>query len=234
MLGEIKKSVDTASRNPNRFKLTNVEIQGRRGWMDSVGRRVETLRSQVWGLIRVNTGATEFTSTSAKPLTTTTTTMTTTQGANMTANMTTNMTTPKPTTTKTKTNANMDSFIASETAQQQQMIVRQDQELDVLGASSLLPLPRLSLSPSPSLFLSLSLSLSSKLPLTPGAARFVRIRQAPTCYGSENSARRWARSSTRRASSWTSLATKWWGHRPGACSGTRPLTADVDWLAATG
>ena len=226
MLGEIKKSVDTASRNPNRFKLTNVEIQGRRGWMDSVGRRVETLRTQVWGLIRVNTGATEFTSTSAKPLTTTT------QGANMTANMTTNMTTPKPTTTKTKTNANMDSFIASETAQQQQMIVRQDQELDVLGASSLLPLPRLSLPLS--LSFSFSLSLSSKLPLTPGAARFVRIRQAPTCYGSENSARRWARSSTRRASSWTSLATKWWGHRPGACSGTRPLTADVDWLAATG
>ena len=231
MLGEIKKSVDTASRNPNRFKLTNVEIQGRRGWMDSVGRRVETLRSQVWGLIRVNTGATEFTSTSAKPLTTTT------QGANMTANMTTNMTTPKPTTTKTKTNANMDSFIASETAQQQQMIVRQDQELDVLGASSLLPFPPSLSLPLPlplSLSFSFSLSLSSKLPLTPGAARFVRIRQAPTCYGSENSARRGARSSTRRASSWTSLATKWWGHRPGACSGTRPLTADVDWLAATG
>ena len=169
MLGEIKKSVDTASRNPNRFKLTNVEIQGRRGWMDSVGRRVETLRSQVWGLIRVNTGATEFTSTSAKPLTTTT------QGANMTANMTTNMTTPKPTTTKTKTNANMDSFIASETAQQQQMIVRQDQELDVLGASSLLPLPRLSLPLSLSLFLFFSLSLVK----TPAHSRRRSLRSHP-------------------------------------------------------
>ena len=114
MLGEIKKSVDTASRNPNRFKLTNVEIQGRRGWMDAAGRRVETLRSQVWALVRVNTGANEFTSTSAS-------------GANVGGK------TGMKTNTAT-TNANMDSFIVSETAQQQRMIDRQDEELDVLGA----------------------------------------------------------------------------------------------------
>ena len=135
MLGEIRKSVDTASRNPNRFKLTNVEIQGRRQWMDATGQRVETLRSQVWQLARVkgfgahssvniNMNAIEAGGTGPS-----------TSGKSTNATNATNATksTKSTRTDTTKKNPTLDSFIASETQQQQQMIHRQDQELDVLG-----------------------------------------------------------------------------------------------------
>lgn len=51
MLNEVKKSIDTAARNPSRFKLTNVDIQERRQWIDSVHRRIETLSSQTWQMM---------------------------------------------------------------------------------------------------------------------------------------------------------------------------------------
>ena len=111
MLGEIKKSVDTASRNPNRFKLTNAEIQARRQWMDAVGRRVELLRSQAWQLARVGAHA-EATARTGTGIAVTTSAAT--EGS-----------------TRTKNAAS--SFIEDEVRQQQQTIERQDQELDVLG-----------------------------------------------------------------------------------------------------
>ena len=135
MLGEIKKSVDTASRNPNRFKLTNVEIQGRRQWMDATGRRVELLRSQVWQLARVNGTSTH----SSVPIGAheTRSTAEGVVGVADVADVAPGAGTGPSTSGRTHRAENAgqtpDSFIAGETRQQQQMIHRQDQELDVLG-----------------------------------------------------------------------------------------------------
>ena len=89
MLAEIKRSIDTAARNPNRYKLTNSEIHDRRAWMDSVTQRVDTLASQVWSL-----------------------------DSNPPAN---------------RSHRENDGFLETEMGHQDQIMARQDQELDVLG-----------------------------------------------------------------------------------------------------
>lgn len=89
MLTEIKRSIDTAARNPNRYKLTNAEIQDRRAWLDSVTQRVDTLASHVWSL------------NSSSP-----------------AN---------------RSHREGDGFLETELGHQDQIMARQDQELDVLG-----------------------------------------------------------------------------------------------------
>lgn len=91
MLREVEKSIDTASRNPSRFKLTNAEIQDRRRWIDSVHTRIETLSSQIWHMMN-------------------------TKGESV-----------------VHTPAMEDDFVKGEMSQQEQIIARQDQELDVLG-----------------------------------------------------------------------------------------------------
>ncbi len=121
MLGEIKRSVDTASRNPNRFKLTNVEIQGRRQWMDTAGQRVELLRSQVWQLARVNSSVGTGAQDNRR------------DHRDHRDHRDQPRDQPRDQGGETKPGRPPDSFIASETRQQQQMIHRQDEELDVLG-----------------------------------------------------------------------------------------------------
>jgi SYP6 family syntaxin len=134
MLGEIKKSVDTASRNPNRFKLTNVEIQGRRQWMDDTGQRVELLRSQVWQLARVNGVSTHSSVTIGARENRTTVTGIADVAAGAGTGPSTSGKTRRPDSAGRKANSMApDSFVTSETRQQQQMMHNQDEELDVLG-----------------------------------------------------------------------------------------------------
>lgn len=92
MLQEITRSVDTASKNPNRFRLTNAEIQDRKAWMDHVGQRVEQLASNIW---------------------------TASQRGSVTYGET--------------RHVENDRFIETEMSHQEQIVARQDQELDVLG-----------------------------------------------------------------------------------------------------
>lgn len=100
MLDEVKRSIDTAARNPSRFKLTNGEIQDRRQWIESIQKRIETLSSQIWQLVHTHGN-------DATPL-----------GIHVD--------TPVP-------RMQEDDFVTGEMTQQEQIIARQDQELDVLG-----------------------------------------------------------------------------------------------------
>ncbi|KAI8106794.1 hypothetical protein M9434_001448 [Picochlorum sp. BPE23] len=93
MLQEIKRSVDTASKNPNRFRLTNAEIQDRKAWMDHVGQRVEQLSSNIW-TISQRSRVSPYGETR---------------------------------------NVENDRFIETEMSHQEQIVARQDQDLDVLG-----------------------------------------------------------------------------------------------------
>lgn len=93
MLQEIKRSVDTASKNPNRFRLTNAEIQDRKAWMDHVGQRVEQLSSNIWTMSQRSR---------VSPY------------------------------GETRDIEN-DRFIETEMSHQEQIVARQDQDLDVLG-----------------------------------------------------------------------------------------------------
>eukprot|EP00889_Picochlorum_renovo_P006198 jgi/Picre1/33228/NNA_008553.t1 len=93
MLQEIKRSVDTASKNPNRFRLTNAEIQDRKAWMDHVGQRVEQLSSNIW-TISQRSRVSPYGETR---------------------------------------DVENDRFIETEMSHQEQIVARQDQDLDVLG-----------------------------------------------------------------------------------------------------
>lgn len=93
MLQEIKRSVDTASKNPNRFRLTNAEIQDRKAWMEHVGQRVEQLSSNIWTMSQRSR---------VSPY------------------------------GETRDIEN-DRFIETEMSHQEQIVARQDQDLDVLG-----------------------------------------------------------------------------------------------------
>ncbi|WPT11024.1 Protein HHL1 [Picochlorum sp. SENEW3] len=93
MLQEIKRSVDTASKNPNRFRLTNAEIHDRKAWMDHVGQRVEQLSSNIW-TISQRSRVSPYGETR---------------------------------------DVENDRFIETEMSHQEQIVARQDQDLDVLG-----------------------------------------------------------------------------------------------------
>lgn len=93
MLQEIKRSVDTASKNPNRFRLTNAEIQDRKAWMDHVGQRVEQLSSNIWTMSQ-RSRVSPYDETR---------------------------------------NLENDRFIETEMSHQEQIVARQDQDLDMLG-----------------------------------------------------------------------------------------------------
>jgi len=91
MIQEVTRSIDTAARNPSRFKLTDAEIQDRRQWIDSVNTRIETLSSQVWHMMNTHGGSSVV------------------------------------------VHSPHDDFVEGEMSQQEHLIARQDQELDVLG-----------------------------------------------------------------------------------------------------
>jgi syntaxin of plants SYP6 len=91
MVNEVRKSIETAARNPSRFRLTKSDIDERRHWVDSVTARIDTVSSEIWQTTRAD---------------------------------------HETYTTEDNTD---DYIIKGELGQQEQIIARQDQELDVLG-----------------------------------------------------------------------------------------------------